>query len=472
MLAPDPHPGPAGAFLERFLRFVPVAEPATIAAFVGREFVSANATREPIERRIASFMDWRARGGFEILEVEEETSDRIAVRTRMRRSDEHFRMVVELEDEGVASLLLGRIPLPVLATPRSDDVIAEDILAYVGSLAQAEVFSGAVLVARHGTVLAQGAFGLANRDFEVPNTVETRFNVASLTKSWTAVGICQLVEAGAIRLDDQVAHFIDYPDRESADAIRIEHLLSHTSGLGDYFIPTFASRSRRDLRTCADYLELCRHCAPEFPAGTRWRYSNVGMVLLGRIIELVTGTDYFDYVQEAVLARAGMKQAGFPSLDEVNPGTAVGYHRTWTENGAVIVNSLFEGQIRATPAGCGYATVRDIFAFAEAFRNGRLVSDDMAHAMTSAKDVLHAPDYGYGFYVHPERALYGHSGGLIGASANVDITCEPEGWVIVVLCNDLSMRAPVLKARQIIGVRVPEAEEARGWLPRSGLVPR
>ena len=96
----------------------------------------------------------------------------------------------------------------------------------------------------------------------------------------------------------------------------------------------------------------------------------------------------------------------------------------------------------------------------------------MVHLMTSAKPELSSPDYGFGFFVHPERALYGHSGGLIGASANLDITCEPEGWVIVVLANELSMRAPVLKARQIIGVTVPEAERGRSYLPRAGMTAR
>ena len=92
--------------------------------------------------------------------------------------------------------------------------------------------------------------------------------------------------------------------------------------------------------------------------------------------------------------------------------------------------------------------------------------------MTTAKPDLGSPDYGYGFAIHPQRVLYGHSGGLVGASANLDITCDPEGWVIVIAANDLSMRAPALKARQLVGVTVPEAEEGRSYLPRSGLTAR
>ena len=92
--------------------------------------------------------------------------------------------------------------------------------------------------------------------------------------------------------------------------------------------------------------------------------------------------------------------------------------------------------------------------------------------MTTPKPELGSPDYGYGTAIHPERALIGHSGGLIGASANIDMTFAPDGWVVVILANDLSMRTPVLKARQMIGVTIPEAEDARAYLPRGGMPPR
>ena len=101
-------------------------------------------------------------------------------------------------------------------------------------------------------------------------------------------------------------------------------------------------------------------------------------------------------------------------------------------------------------------TVGDLFNFAEALKSGALVSKTMAETLTTGKPELDSAHYGYGFGIHPERVLYGHSGGFVGISANLDIVTEPEGWVIVVLANDDSMRAPVIKSRQLIGVVVPE----------------
>ncbi|MQX38094.1 serine hydrolase domain-containing protein [Roseospira navarrensis] len=467
--------GPAGARLGEILALVETATPATIAEALPGLYTPENLARDTLGRRIGAVMDWRARGGFEVVAITARTPATIEAVVRLRLSDEHWRLAVEVEPDPphrVAALLLGRAPLPVTGPPASDAAAARAVLDHVARLADADLFSGAVLVGRHGRVLAEGAFGLANRDFSVPNTLGTRFNVASLTKSWTAVAICQLIEAGRLSLDDPLSRFLCYPDRESAERIRIRHLLSHTSGLGTYFNDAFDATPRGRVRDLDDFLALARDDRPAFEPGTAWHYSNIGMILLGKVIEAVTGTDYHSHVTEHVLRAAGMESAGFVELDHVNPGIAVGYHTTWTTDGPVVTNALFEWAVRGAPDGCGYATVRDIWAFAEALRGGRLVSPGMVEAMTRAKPELASPDYGYGFAIHPERALFGHSGGLIGASANLDITRAPDGWVIVVLANDLSMRAPVLKARQIVGVTVPEAEEGRAYLPRAGMTAR
>lgn len=465
----------AGRKLRDVVAFVAEASPQGVVEFLRLHYVPSYAERDPVGRRIASFMEWRARGGFEIVEIVESDAFFVKAIARQPLTDEHWRIAVQVESQPphrIEALLLGRAPLPPLEKPLSNQEAAERFIDYVARLAAAELFSGAVLIARHGRILGEAAHGLANRDFAVANTLETRFNVASLSKSWTGVAICQLVEAGRLSLDDTVARFIDYPDRASASRIQIRHLLSHTAGLDSYFTAEFDRRSRRDLRSIDDFLALTKDQMPAFPPGTAWKYSNTGMVLLGKIIELVTGQSYFDHVETQVLERAGMTRSAFCELDYVNQDLAVGYGKTWSEKGPRIANSLFEGVVRGGPAGCGYATVGDVLAFAEALKAGKLVGPTMLETMTSAKPELNAPDYGYGFAIHPERALYGHSGGLVGASANLDMVLAPEGWVIVVLANDLGMRAPVLKARQLIGMTVPEAEEGRAYLPRAGLTAR
>ncbi|KKL59606.1 hypothetical protein LCGC14_2213650, partial [marine sediment metagenome] len=226
------------------------------------------------------------------------------------------------------------------------------------------------------------------------------------------------------------------------------------------------------IRELDDFLALAKDDAPSFAPGTQWAYSNIGMILLGKIIETVTQTPYPAHVTRHVLDPAGMRTAEFLQLDHVNKGIAVGYHHHWTARGRVRTNALFEWAVKGAADGCAFATVDDIWAFAQALMGGRLVSGAMVTRMTTPKPELCAPDYGYGFAIHPERAIIGHSGGLIGASANLDIMLQPAGWGVVVLANDLSMRTPVLRARQLVGVTVPEADEARAYLPRGGMTAR
>lgn len=461
--------------LAELITLIPGASPARVADYVQMSYVPEYAERETVARRIALFMDWRARGGMELVEITRSDPFRIETVVHQPLSDERWILAVHVETDEpnrIEAVMLGRAPLPGIEPALKDQEAAEAFINYVGRLASADLFSGAVLIARHGSILAQQAFGLANRDFGVANDLQTRFNAASLCKSWTGVAIGQLIEAGKLSFKDPLATYIEYPDADSAAEIRIEHLLSHTAGLDSYFTKEFYRTARHLLRTVDDYLALSKDQFPAFKAGTRWKYSNTGMVVLGKVIEIITGGTYFDYVQENILDRAGMTRSGFFELDHVNDNLAVGYGKKWSVNGMKVVNSLFENFVGGCPAGCGFSTVEDTFRFAEALKDGQLVSKEMAGILTSAKPELNSPDYGYGFGVHPERALYGHSGGLLGVSANLDIVEKPEGWVIVVLANDLGMRAPTLKARQLIGVTIPEAEAGRAYLPTAGVTAR
>lgn len=463
---------PAAAALNDVITLAAAATPETVADFVLQRYSESYGSDQSVGRRIAMYMEWKARGGFLVEEVARSEPHYIEVVARHCHSDDWWRLAVEMEADRISGVLLGRYPLPQMRIARDDQQVADQYVDYINSLSEVDLFSGAVLVARRGQILVQRAFGLANRDFDIPNTLETRFNVASLTKSWTATAICKLIEQGELSFDTTLDTFLPYPTSDAAATIQIRHLLSHTSGLDGYFTEEFDKTARKNMRSVDDYLALTRDQLPKFPPGTQWSYSNTGMVLLGKILEQICGSTYFDVMQELVLKPAGMNDSGFPELDFVNKNTAVGYGKAWSKDGLRWKNSLYEGVIKGGPAGCAYATVGDVFRFAEAFRGGRLVSGDMMKMMTTAREELSSPDYGYGFAIHPERALYGHSGGLIGASANLDIFEDPEGWVVVVLANDLTMRTPVLKARQFIGLTVPENEEARAYLPHAGLVPR
>jgi CubicO group peptidase (beta-lactamase class C family) len=450
---------PAARRLSEITALTCQATPASIIDYVQTHFTPENARHVPITRRIGFFMDWKARGGMEVLEVTASQTHRIEAIVRQLLTDERRVLGVQVEAEAphrIDALLLGRAPLPKIEPPLDERTAANRFIHYVDHLASIGRFSGAILMARHGQILAQKVWGLANRDFDIPNDLETRFNVGSIPKAWTAVALAQLVEAGRLSFQNPLGKYIDYPDAASAAKIRIEHLLTHTSGLGCYFTEKFDHTARKHLRTVDDFLTLCRDQPLAFEPGTQWRYSNLGMVVAGKVLEVVTGQSYFDYVQANILDPAGMDHSGFFELDRVNKNLAVGYAERWSADGVEIVNNLFDHVIRGGPAGGAFATVGDLFRFTQALKSGKLVSPSMVETLTTAKSELGAPFYGYGFSIHPGRVLYGHSGGFTGLSANLDVVEDPAGWVVIVLANDLGMRAPMLKARQLIGVTVPE----------------
>ncbi|MEM6858423.1 MAG: serine hydrolase domain-containing protein [Pseudomonadota bacterium] len=467
--------GPVQKRLEELLSAIELASPQSVANFVDRCFTPENNERQKLSKRITTFMDWKTRGGFAQLSVSIVEPNYIEVLVQQRYSAERWRLGVKIEEGEpyrIDEILLGRAPLDPQSSEEPDAALAQRVVDEAGALSERNLFSGVVLVARHSNILAEGAFGLANRDFGIPNTMSTRFNVASLSKPWTAVAIAQLAEEGALDFEDTAGKYVEYPDAASAKAIKIKHLLSHTSGLGTYFNEKFAQTPRHFIRSVDDYLGLTAGEPPVFEAGEKWDYSNTGMVLLGKIIEEITGRSYFDHMRTAVFEPAGMDTAEFLFLDHVNDQVAIGYTRAWDLSGEIWTNNLFENFVGGCPAGGGYGTALDIHRFAEALKAGKLVSNAMVELLTNAKPDINSPFYGYGFSVHPERALFGHSGGMVGCSANLDIILDPPGWTVIILANDLGMRPVALKARQILGVTVPEADEARAYLPRGGLSAR
>jgi D-alanyl-D-alanine carboxypeptidase len=293
-----------------------------------------------------------------------------------------------------------------------DDPLAA-LSAYADELAGDDEFAGAVLVARHGKVLLEQAWGLADRDAGTPNTPDTKFRLGSMNKLFTAVATLQLVESGMLALDDTIGeHLPDYPNKEVAAKVTVRHLLTHTGGTGDIFGPEF-ERHRLKLREHDDYVRLYGLRGLLHEPGERFEYSNYGFILLGALIEAVSGESYYDYVHEHVFRPAGMTATGsLPESHEV-PKRAVGYMKpfgadTWRPNTGWL-------PWRGMAAGGGYSTVGDLLRFAEALRSGKLISKESLEAATRP----YKQQYGYGFGVQGEGRFrsYGHGGGAPGPRA-------------------------------------------------------
>ena len=316
------------------------------------------------------------------------------------------------------------------------------------SSAAAGTFSGVVLIACDGRSIFSAAYGQANRATGVPIAVSTRFNLGSMNKMWTAVAVAQLIEQGKLSLDAPVGRYL--PEISNAairDQVLIRQLLTHTSGLGSYFGHGFLT-DHVLVRRAADYLPFFINDPLAFTPGSRMAYSNAGFALLGAIIERVSGMSYFDYMQQNVLDRAGMRTAGFLDLHDLPGDVAHSYGRL--PGSQEIGDTIPFLEARGGPAGGAYAAAADIVAFSRALWTGRLVKTGLANEFTEGK-VAMGPGlkYGYGF---GEGSLngwrhVGHNGGAPGVGTEF-LSFPDLGLDLVVLTNvnmpvatDVIMRA-------------------------------
>jgi D-alanyl-D-alanine carboxypeptidase len=397
-----------------------------------RAFDEAHRPEAPPAAQTLRFRDQT--GGFTLLRIEKSETTTVIALLEEKNSGNVARLELSVKADDptkVASATVRLMPRPAdLAIPRLGEGEAlAAVSARIDEMAKNDQFSGAVLVARHGKIVFQKAAGRANRETGAANTVDTQFRNGSMNKMFTAVATLQLVEAGKLALDDPLGKYLtDYPNKDVASKVTVRHLLTHTGGTGDIFGPEF-SKNRLTLRTHTDYLNLYGSRAPDFEPGSGFRYSNYGFVLLGALIERVSGMSYYDYVRTKIYEPAGMTSTGSQPESETVPNRSVGYMRragNWVPNTDTL-------PWRATAAGGGYSTVVDFFRFAQALESGKVISKTM---VAEATRPYRQEPYGYGFDSQGEGPLrsYGHGGGAPGM--NTDLRVYPElGYIVVALSN-------------------------------------
>lgn len=342
----------------------------------------------------------------------------------------------------------------------SDSEAATEVDTLTKGLVAEGKFSGVVLIAKDGKSIFKNAYGLANKEFNVPNRVDTRFNIASVGKMFTGVAIAQLAERGRLSFDDLISkHLPDYP-REVASQVTIHHLLTHTSGMGSYWKPEFHEANHARFRDVQDYLPLFINDPLAFKPGEKWSYSNAGFMVLGAIIERVSGQGYFGYVKEQVFRKAGLVDTDFYEADRVTPNLAAGYTKQnrYLPGSDEWTSSIFISPVKGGPAGGGYSTVEDMLRFDVALRTHQLLNQKYTEVVLAGK-VEYRPNakYAYGFandIVAGERIIF-HDGGANGVSAEFDMYPDL-GYTVVVLSNldHPSARPVVKKAQEVI---------ARNW---------
>ena len=320
--------------------------------------------------------------------------------------------------------------------------VEDSVERYLIEATARDLFSGVVLLARGSDVLLSSAHNQACRRFGVPNQPDNRFDIASVGKMFTAVAIGQLVGVGLLSFDQPFASYLpDYPPAV-AERVTIHHLLTHTSGLSSIFDGGWEIASRARFRTIDDLLPYFRDRPLLFEPGTRWEYSNAGYVLLGAIIESVTGRWYLDYVQEHVFSRAGMYDSGAYSLDEKVPKVAYAYSRldpTDQVDAEPRWNNVYRHWTTTTPAGCFYSTAHDLLRFSLALRGGELLSTSMVAALTeSSVQTGRRPGerYARGFFTEDLNGVrvFGHGGTIPGFQAWLDVYPSLD-YTAIVLTN-------------------------------------
>lgn len=417
--------GPAAKVFHAWLAAFNSGEPAQFKAF--------DDTYKPPRPMSGLSQARQQTGGFVLMRIESADATKVVALLKEKNSENIARIELAVTADDPPKMLGARLnlvpPPPDLAPPRLSQAEALAALNQrIDEAVKTDQFSGAVLVARHGKVLLARAAGSADRARDIPATANTKFRNGSMNKMFTSVATLQLVEAGKLSLDDTLGkHLVNYPNKDIAGQVTVRHLLTHTGGTGDIFGPDY-DRERPNLKSVGDYVKLYGARAPLFAPGSEFRYSNYGFVLLGALIEKVSGMSYEDYVQKNVFAAAGMNDTGTWPESVAVANRAVGYMKRdgmWKPNTDTLPWS-------GSPAGGGYSTVGDMLRFATALQSGKLISK----AMLAQATTPHMQGYGFGFGIRGEGEWkhFGHNGGAPGQ--NGDLRIYPAtGYVVVALAN-------------------------------------
>ena len=298
---------------------------------------------------------------------------------------------------------------------------------YIQAQVSVNEFSGVVLVADNNKVIYKKAFGYADREWKSPNTPETKFEIGSVTKQFTAAAILQLAEQGKLHVEDKLSMY--FPGYPKGDSITLHMLLNHTSGIADFTsVPAFYPVHTLPL-VKDSVITLFKNQPLSFSPGTKWAYSNSGYFLLGCIIEQLTKQDYSTYLYENVIKKAALKNTSVNRLDSVLEFRARGYSknekRRWKNADYFSMEIPFS-------AGSMISTVEDMYHWGHSLLSGNIVSKDMLVKMTTP----YLAGYGYGLRIDTfqQQVRISHTGTIPGFSSYLGCILS-HGISIVILSN-------------------------------------
>jgi CubicO group peptidase (beta-lactamase class C family) len=318
--------------------------------------------------------------------------------------------------------------IPALVSAQKN--YSDQLDKYVQAQMNIKGFSGAVLVMSKNKVLLKKAYGLADREWNVPNTTDTKFRIGSITKQFTAACILQLIEQGKLSFDDRLTKFI--PGFPKGDSVTIHMLLNHTSGIASYTDQADFNKVLTLTLSADSMISFFKNRPYNFSPGAKFKYNNSGYFLLGYIIEKVSGLSYANYLRKNILDKLGMMNSGADRLDTILPMRAKGYSKV---NGRY-VNADPISLAWPYSAGILYSTLDDIYKWDRALYGTSIIS-------ASSKQKMFTPgksNYGYGIVIDSlEKHLHiWHNGGIPGFVSDISRYVNDDVCIIVLSNNDFN----------------------------------
>lgn len=428
---------PPAEVAEQAQRWLEIFNSGDFAAMEQFHGVTTDSDSEARERLLREYEIYRVTRGIDFSSMEQMAKNQLRITGQDRLSGDLINLILDTSGKAprMDGMRLVRSPEVQSARATLSEIEAFDKIAT--RLSDADEFSGTALVAKDGKTIFKKAWGVANKASGAPNQVDTKLNLASAGKMFTAVAVLQLAQAGKLSLDDKVGKLLPrYDNKDVRKKVTVRHLLTHTSGMGDIFTKEFEAR-RAELRTVADFVGLFETMPLKFEPGTRWSYSNAGFCLLGAIIEKVSGEDYYEYLDEHIFRPAGMKNTRAFETDRPVDNLAIGYTRMGATSPEQIRDRLPNTDlhnVKGTPAGGSYSTVEDLASFFTAFLDHKLLNEEYTRLAMTAQPKTDS--YGLGFGVEKENGhtIIGHGGGFPGISTSV-LMYPDDGYIVIVMSN-------------------------------------
>lgn len=338
----------------------------------------------------------------------------------------------------IKKVFLSIVTLIILLSPISiSQSNSEKIDNLLNRYLEYRLFNGSALVAEEGEVIFKKGYGLANMEWDIPNSYDTKFRLGSITKQFTSMLIMQLVEKDKIKLEDKITDYLPYYRKDIGDKVTIEMLLTHTSGIPSYTDqPDFFQKTSKQYYAPDDFIKEYCSSDLEFEPGTTFKYNNSGYFILGGIIEHITGKSYEENILENICKPLGLKDTGYDKFEKILSRRSTGYEKT-------------VGGYRTAPyldlalpyaAGSLYSTVEDLYKWDIALLSEKILPKKHMDEIFKGRVEARNSQYAYGWFIDTiyvagqQFVVYNHGGGINGFNT-INYIIPKKGQVVILFSN-------------------------------------